>query len=107
MEKRHIIRFLKKGKRGSYTLLAKMYSDLFMSMSTTMAIELVQEELSKESGEEVKLHYFSVVRAVARFKKKFAAKNIQAGNKTAIEFKNSHEINNGQLGAGQFQIEEP
>ena len=107
MEKKHIIRFLKKGKRGSYTWLVKMYSDLFTSMSTTMALELIQEDLSKESEEKIELHYFSVARAVARFKKKIAATTPKAGTAKAIEFKDSHELNSGQSGAGRFQREKP
>jgi len=107
MEKKHIVRFLKEGKRGSYTWLVRMYSDLFTSMSTTMALELVQEDLSKESEGEVELNYFSVARAVARFKKKTAAKTPKVGTAKAIEFKDSHELNSGQLGAGRFQREKP
>jgi nucleoid DNA-binding protein len=102
MEKKHIIRFLKKGKRGSYTWLVRMYSDLFTSMSTTMALELVEEDLNRE--EKIELNYFSVAKAVARFKKETAGKNPNEGNKKQIEFRDGHEISNGQLGAGQFKI---
>jgi len=105
MEKKHIIRFLKERKRGSYTWLVKMYSDLFTTMSTTMALELVQEDLNRE--EKIELNYFSVARAVARFKKKTGAKNATAGTKKQIEFRDGHEISHGQLGAGQFKIEKP
>ena len=104
MEKKHIIRFLKERKRGSYTWLVKMYSDLFTSMSTTMALELVEEDLNRE--EKIELNYFSVARAVARFKKKTGGKSL-AGNKKQIEFRDGHEISHGQLGAGQFKIEKP
>lgn len=107
MEKKHIIRFLKEGKRGSYTWLVKMYSDLFTSMSTTMALELVEEDLNAESEEKIELNYFSVVRAVARLKRKVPTKNSKGGTTKAIEFKNSNEINNGQLRAGEFHLEKP
>jgi hypothetical protein len=101
MEKKHIIRFLKEGKRGSYTLLVQMYADVVTSMSIRMALELIKEDLEKESGETVEIHYFSLARAISRLKKKNILK---PGALTAREreFKDAHEIQQGQLSPGNF-----
>lgn len=103
IEKKHIIRFLKERKRGSYTLLVKMYADEVMSMSIKMALELIKEDLEMESKETVDLHYFSLARAISRFKKK-AADQSTTGTSRKWEFKDASEIKEGQLGPGKFKL---
>lgn len=102
MEKKHIIRFLKERKRGCYTLLVKMYADAVASMSVTMAMELIREDLEKESGASVELHYFSLVKAFSRFKKK---EGKTGGTDRTWDFKDANEIKNGQLSPGKFKFE--
>ena len=104
MEKKHIIRFLKEGKRGAYTLLVKMYADAVASMSVTMAMELIREDLEKESGASVELHYFSLVKAFSRFKKK-EGKRSGEGTDRIWDFKDANEIKDGQLSSGKFKFE--
>jgi hypothetical protein len=70
MEKKHIIKFLNAKKRGVYTLLVEMYSDVITSMATTMALEIIRADLEKDSEENVRINYYSLVQAVAKFKKK-------------------------------------
>jgi hypothetical protein len=103
MEKKHIIRFLKEKKRGAYTLMVEMYANVISSMAVTMALELIKEDLEKDSGEVVELHYFSLVRAISRFKKKTA---IEPGAATEREwkFRDANEIKEGQLGPGNFKL---
>jgi hypothetical protein len=103
MEKKHIIRFLKEKKRGAYTLMVEMYADVITSMTVTMALELIKEDLEKDSGEVVELHYFSLARAISRFKKKTTTKPgaVIARN---WKFKDTHEIKEGQLGPGNFKL---
>jgi hypothetical protein len=70
MEKKHIIKFLNGKKRGAYKLLVEMYSEEVTSMPMTLALEIIREDLGRESGEMVDLNYNSLARAVARSKKK-------------------------------------
>lgn len=106
MEKKHIVRFLNEGKRGAYTWLVEMYGELVTSMSVTMAMELIKEDLAKDSETAVELRYFSLAKAVARFKKK-TGKSSKAMAAKKHEFKDANEIRNGQSGAGTFKLQEP
>jgi len=45
MEKKHVVRFLQEKRRGSYTLLVKMYAEEIAAMSVKMALELIREDL--------------------------------------------------------------
>ena len=101
MEKKTIIRFLNEKRRGSYTLLVAMYADLFPSMSISMALTVIKEDLEKESSASVELNYFSLARAVARLKKKGGMKS-EAETKKKWEFKDANEIKNRQLSPGMF-----
>jgi 3-oxoacyl-[acyl-carrier-protein] synthase III len=103
MEKKNIIRFLKEKKRGAYTLMVEMYSDVVNSMTVTMALELIKEDLEKDSGEVVDLHYFSLARAISRFKKKTTTK-LEAAIERERKFRDANEIKEGQLGPGNFKI---
>jgi hypothetical protein len=103
MEKKHIIRFLKEKKRGAYTLMVEMYSDVVNSMTVTMALELIKEDLEKDSGEVVELHYFSLARAISRFKKKIAIEPGAAAERE-WKFKDTHEIKEGQSSPGTFKL---
>jgi hypothetical protein len=103
MEKKHIIRFLKERKRGSYTLLVKMYADAVTSMSVTMAMELIREDLERESGTSVELNYFSLAKAFSRFKRK-EGKRTGAGTDRNWDFKDANETKEGQLSPGKFKV---
>jgi hypothetical protein len=98
MEKKHLIRFLM--QRKSYSVLVQAYSELIASMPIVMALEIIQEDLQKDSEERVELNYFSLARAVARFKKK----NPQTAQSKHFQFKDSHEIDDVQLSPGRFKI---
>ncbi len=103
MEKKHVIRFLKERRRGAYTLLVKMYAEEVASMSVKMVLDFIKEDLEKEPGTSVQLRYFSLARAVARFKK------VGTGKPGALttrkrEFKDAHETEAGQLTPGKFKV---
>lgn len=100
MEKKHLIRFLKRSKKGSYSVLVRAYQELIASMPIAMALEIIQEDLQKETQEHIELNYFSLARAVARFKKK----NPQPASRKQIQFKDAHEIEDVQLRPGRFKI---
>jgi hypothetical protein len=103
MEKKIIIRFLKEKRRGAYTLLVEMYADVIVSMGTKMALELIREDLEMDSGASVELQYFSLARAIGRFKKKATTKPGVAATRK-WEFRDTNEIKESQLSPGKFKI---
>jgi hypothetical protein len=104
MEKRHIIRFLKEGKRGAYTLLVKMYADEVLSMGTSLALEIIKEDLQQQAGEQVNLNYTSLAHAIARFKKT-NKEDRSNGQPRKWVFKDAHETPDRQLAPGRFKLE--
>jgi hypothetical protein len=101
MEKKHIIKFLKLGKRGVYKLIVELYAELITSMAITMAMEVIAEDLEKESGEKVKLNYFSLAQAAAKFKKEI---EVDPGiKKGANRFKDANELEEKQTKPGGFK----
>src|SRR5688572_13096847 len=99
MEKRFIIRFLKEKKKGSYRLLAELYADQIMSLPIVMAMEIIRDDLQEESDETIELNYFSLARAIGRFKKKNPTTT-----KRKIEFKDAHELEKTQPRPGKFKV---
>jgi hypothetical protein len=100
MEKKHLIRFLKASKKGSYSVLVQAYPEVILSMPIVTAMEIIQEDLQKDTDERIKLNYFSLARAIARFKKKHP----QTAQSKEFQFRDSHEIENVQLGPGRFKV---
>ena len=99
MEKRFIIRFLKEKKKGSYRLLAELYADQIMSLPIVMALEIIRDDLQGESDEPIELNYFSLARAIGRFKKKNPAKV-----KGKFQFKDAHELDKDRSSPGKFKL---
>lgn len=62
-------------EKGAYRLLVEMYSEEVTSMPVTIALEIIREDLRKESGEMVDLNYNSLARAAARSRKESKAKD--------------------------------
>ena len=102
MEKKNIVKFLNGKKRGVYRLLVEMYSEEVTSMPMTIALEVIREDLAKESGEMVDLNYNSLARAVARFKKKSKAKDEVGIRKR--DFKDANELTDSRTAPGKFKI---
>ena len=83
-------------------MLVEMYADVVAEMTRTMALTVIKEDLEKESGAPLKLHYFSLVKAISRLKKR-ATKKSGALATRKREFKDSNEIESSQLGTGRFK----
>lgn len=102
MEKKHIIKFLKLRKRGVYQLIVELYADVITSMAVTMALEVIAEDLEKESGEKVNLNYFSLAQATAKFKKNIEA--TPGTKKVSDRFKDANELEKKQIKPGGFKV---
>jgi AAA15 family ATPase/GTPase len=101
MEKKHIIKFLKLRKRGVYKLIVKLYADVITSMAVTMALEVIAEDLEKESGEKVELNYFSLAQAAAKVKK--TIETDPGLKKGTNRFKDANELEEKQTKPGGFK----
>lgn len=102
MEKKYIQQFLKERKRGVYTLIVQTYPEVFESMGVNMALQVIKDDLEKQSGVPVELNYFSLAQAVVRYKKKLAANPGLAKRKNI--FMDSHEEGKNQLAPGKFTL---
>ena len=100
MEKKYLIRFLKERKKGSYSILVQVYQEVLTSMPIVMALEIIQQDLESDTGEAIELNYFSLARAVGRFKKK----KPQRDKSKQFQFKDAHELRDVQLSPGRFKI---
>ena len=83
-------------------MLVQMYSEEVTSMPVTIALEIIREDLRKESGEKVDLNYNSLARAVARSKKKSTAKDEVGMRKR--DFKDANELADSRTAPGKFKI---
>jgi hypothetical protein len=101
MEKKHIIKFLNGKKRGVYAFIVEMYADVVTSMAVTMALEVITEDLERDSGEKVELNYFSLAQAVAKYKGKI---KVKPEGKRKPEFKDANELSDKQLPPGGFTL---
>ena len=99
MEKKLIVRFMKEKKKGCYGLIAELYVDQILSLPIVMALEIIREDLQRESDELIQLNYFSLARAIARFKKKNPATV-----KGKFQFKDAHELEKTQSRPGKFKL---
>ncbi len=95
-----MIQFLKQKRKGVYTMLVQEYAEMIASMPIVMALEIIREDLQKDSGESIELNYFSLARAIARFKKKNPLPVIPR----KLQFKDANEIDNTQSGSGRFKL---
>lgn len=103
MEKLLIIRFLKEKRRGVYARIANTYPDVVTSMTSKMAMQVIKEDLERESGEPVSLNYTTFAHAIAKFKK---LQPVEEGNgQRKWDFKDAYEIKSTQLRAGEFKID--
>ena len=100
MEKRYIIQFLKKRKRGVYTLIVEEYSEIVTSMAATLALDVIREDLERVANTRVELNYFSLAHAITKFKKKTSSSPVA---KAKWNFKDSYEQVD-QLAAGKFKL---
>jgi hypothetical protein len=106
MNKKYIIRFLKEGQRGAYTLLVEMYSEIITCVGPAMSLQIIRDDLQKESEEELVLNYSSLAHAIKKYKRKAETKsNVTSEAKMEKwEFLDAHEISEKHLTPGKFKL---
>ena len=102
MEKIRLARFLKERRRGIYGLIVETYSSVVTSMTPTMAQQVIQEDLEKESNESVKLNYVSLAQAIAKFKKRIPKE--ADGAKPKHNFPDAYELEDKTKPPGYFKL---
>jgi hypothetical protein len=97
---------LKERQRGAYTLLVEMYSEIVTSIGPAMSLQIIRDDLQKDSEEEVVLNYSSLAHAIKKYKRRAKAKsNAKAEPKIDTwKFLDAHEISEKQLTPGRFKL---
>jgi hypothetical protein len=103
MEKKYIIEFLKNKKRGVYALIVNTYIDVISVMGINMALKVIKDDLEKETGSTVELNYFSLAKAISKLEKKTSNRSTTIVTRK-WEFKDAHEIKEGQTAPGRFKL---
>lgn len=96
MDKKYIVRFLKERKRGVYTLIVNMYVDVVTNMPVTMALQVIKDDLQKETGDSLELNYFSLAKAVSKLENRISRKSttteIEVSRVTGLGSSEEHEV---------------
>ena len=102
MDKKLIVKFLKSKRRGVYTLIVETYADVIQSMNGTMALDVIKEDLERESGEIVEIKYFSLAQAISKYKAK--GLNPKSKPDKKWNFTDSNELNQSPSAPGKFKL---
>lgn len=97
---------MKERQRGAYTLLVEMYSEIVTSIGPAMSLQIIRDDLQKESEEEVVLNYSSLAHAIKKYKRGAKTKS-NVTSEAKIEkwkFLDAHEISEKQLTPGRFKL---
>lgn len=103
MDKKYLVKFLNGKKRGAYDLLVEAYSEVACAMGPTMALDIIKEELEKETRETLRINYNSFARAVLKYKNK-SKKALKSGGRK-LEFKDANETVESQVRPGKFTLD--
>lgn len=106
MDKKYIVIFLKERKRGVYTLIVNMYVDVVTNMPVTMALQVIKDDLQKETGDSVELNYFSLAKAVSKLENRISRKSTTVVTRK-WEFKDANELKERELPPGKFNLVKP
>lgn len=105
MDKKYILQFLKQRKRGVYTLIVNTYVDVISAMGVTMALQVIKDDLEKETGIQVELNYFSLAKAVSKLEKSVSNRSTTVVTRK-WEFKDSSEMKDSQSTPGKFKLDQ-
>ncbi len=103
MEKQLIVRFLNTRRRGVYDFIVDEYANSISMLTVKMAKELIEEDLEKVAGTTIKIHYSSLAKARARFKKGNGSRQKEEKPKQ-WNFKDSYEEKSKDLAPGYFDL---
>ena len=108
MKKNLIVQFLKEKNRNVYDAIADEYATIILGWKINLLKRVIEVDLQRHTGEEVKLNYFSLCKAVKKFKRKFpgSEKKIQTTPlaNSKYDFKDAHELEEEAVIPGSFKL---
>jgi len=113
MDKSLIVKFIKEKKRGVYNAITDEYSLIIMDDSPHVSLlkNVIEIDLEKHTGEEVKLNYFSLWKAMKKFKKRnppgkkdMNKAPMMKKENPRYDFKDSHELEEKNIKPGSFKL---
>ena len=108
MKKNLIVQFLKEKNKNVYDAIVDEYATLIPGWRINLLKRVIEVDLEKHTGEQTKLNYFSLSKAVKKFKKRFP--NIERRTlsippaKAKYEFKDAHELEEETRVPGSFKL---
>jgi hypothetical protein len=114
MDKNDIVKFLTNKRRGIYSVIVAQYVDEISGIGVNLALELIEEDLEKSTGQKISLNYFSLAQAISKIRKSeksisptAQSKNIKAKSSKKYAFKDAHESSPDiEMKAGSFKIKD-
>jgi hypothetical protein len=108
MKKDLIVRFLKEKNKNVYDAIVDEYAAIIQSWRVNLLKRAIEIDLEKHTGEETTLDYFSLRKAVKRFKKRLPTiekkvTSIPSAN-PKYEFKDAHELEKETKAPGSFKL---
>ena len=70
MKKTRIVKILKEKHRGAYDAIVREYSLIITGWRINLLQRIIEIDLERHTGEKVKLNFFSLSKAVKKFKVK-------------------------------------
>ena len=70
MKKTLIVKYVKEKHRGAYDAIVAEYSSIIPGWTIGLLKSVIQIDLERHTGEKVKLNFFSLAKAVKKFKAK-------------------------------------
>lgn len=108
MRKNLIVQFLKEKNKNVYDAIVNEYATIILGWKINLLKRVIEVDLQRHTGEEVKLNYFSLCKAVKKFKRKFPTieKKIQSAPlaNSRYEFKDAHELEKETSAPGSFKL---
>lgn len=110
MEKVLLIRFLRDRHRGIYATLVAEYSSIVNSCHVSILKRAIEIDLEKYTDGAVQLNYFSLAKAVKKFKKNTRCevrkeKPVLDKDYYSHEFKDAYELDEaGSVKPGSFKL---
>lgn len=110
MEKTLIVEFVKRKRRGVYDAIINEYSSIIIDWRVSLLKSVIETDLERHCSEKVQLNYFSLAKAVRKYKKK--RPTIPKKEKTSTpnanhryDFKDAHELDEKEsIKPGSFKL---
>ncbi|MBS1508561.1 MAG: hypothetical protein JSS79_18135 [Bacteroidetes bacterium] len=108
MKKNLIVQFLKEKNKNVYDAIVDEYATIILGWPINLLKRVIEVDLERQTGEAVRLNYFSLCKAVKKFKKKRPVLEKKPSStpraNSKYEFKDAHELETESTTPGSFTI---